>query len=732
MKQETEIGKYKFDRFGVCKNPSTYFRFQGSCLSFSILTAVRPPGHIAGYEIWYNKIEDQDQVVSTSMIPSVNAIYNKQADAIMEAGKLMFQEIAQYLNDPGYEELMKDLIFINDYLIQFGLTENLINNLKNNEMQTATSKPVIIPEAKFENIPLGKIIVDTNQPRTFFDQHAMDELTDSVREKGVLQPILVRPTGNGKNYMIVCGERRYKASISVNAAFKDRNSIPAVIRSITDDEALELQIIENLQRKDVHPMEEAVAFKSLVEHGKDLKEIAAKIGKSEFYARQRMKLNSLTENWQTAFFKGRISNAAALSIALFDNKIQEEIYKSNAAGSGNIELSNWDLRRYRGDLSTAPFDLSDATLDKKMGPCINCKFNSATAALFETSDAAKCSNIVCFKGKCDTHFIRAFDAAMQDATILFVHTSWGSYQDKFTERLKKADIPFYGSNDYDKVDAPDQPDWEDWKEDNESDYDVSEAELRAIFEKEEVESYSKDLIEYQTKIESGKYKKAFMLEGSERGMFVYITLKKKSGSSPSKSKSKGPVDQVTAEDISIEIDRINGREKRNQELDIEKVHVAMLLTLQKADGLKQPGIPMQAIDRGIMIYLLLKAGGYNFEKVTTKLPGFPVMPDTYKTKYKFTPEYFTKLSLVSDDHLAFIIRKLAFEKLGTKNVGMGIHFDDTIPRLLAGYMGVDVSGLEKEQKAISDVRYEKVSKRISSLTRQRQELKKPAKKPTGK
>lgn len=98
---------------------------------------------------------------------------------------------------------------------------------------------------EFKNVPLKSIKADPNQPRHFYDEAAMEELTASVREKGILQPILLRPSG--KTYMIVCGERRYRAALSVNAAFKDRNEIPAIIRELTDEEALELQIIENLQ-----------------------------------------------------------------------------------------------------------------------------------------------------------------------------------------------------------------------------------------------------------------------------------------------------------------------------------------------------------------------------------------------------------------------------------------------------------------------------------------------------
>lgn len=120
-------------------------------------------------------------------------------------------------------------------------------------------------ELQFQQIPLKDITPDPNQPRKFYDEQSMQDLTDSVRESGVLQPILVRKKAKGKGYLLVCGERRYRASVAVQTAFKTRDTIPAVIRELSDEEALQLQIVENLQRKDVHPMEEAVGFKSFIE-----------------------------------------------------------------------------------------------------------------------------------------------------------------------------------------------------------------------------------------------------------------------------------------------------------------------------------------------------------------------------------------------------------------------------------------------------------------------------------
>lgn len=123
---------------------------------------------------------------------------------------------------------------------------------------------------ELKEIKLADIVIGKTNPRKTFDEQIIEELAQSIIEKGVLQPIVVRVNGKPGKYELVCGERRVRASLKAQTAKKTITTIPAVIRQLTNEEALEVQIIENLQRKDVHPMEEAVAFKGLI----DLKKFA--------------------------------------------------------------------------------------------------------------------------------------------------------------------------------------------------------------------------------------------------------------------------------------------------------------------------------------------------------------------------------------------------------------------------------------------------------------------------
>ena len=420
---------------------------------------------------------------------------------------------------------------------------------------------------EFKMIPLKDIKPDPNQPRKFFDEAAMNELSDSIKQKGVLQPILVRP--NGKGYMLVCGERRYKGS-----ELAGLSEIPAVIRDLTDQEALELQIIENLQRKDVHPMEEAVAFKSLIDHKQfDVKEIAARVGKKDFYVKQRLKLNDLTKDWQDAFFQSRVILTDVLKVSTLNAKDQEELYEEEGKDRPTINITKWDLIKYLGKLDEAAFDVTDPFLDKKAGPCTVCKFNSAVAVLFPEDIAnPHCSNSTCFKNKTEIHFAGALKIAKEDPAIIFVEDSYsGNKQNKIIAALKQEGHDVLTGQQYSKINSPDKPVWQEY---DREDYD-SDQEMKQQFEEDLLE-YEDDLKKYEAKVASKKYKKAFMLDGGNRGKYVYIELDKSARSSSSTSTSAATKEKIqegkaSIEDIDGEIYRINSKEKRSKEIDEQKI-----------------------------------------------------------------------------------------------------------------------------------------------------------------
>ncbi len=153
----------------------------------------------------------------------------------------------------------------------------------------------------FKNVAISEIHPDPAQPRKFFDKGSLDELTESVKKDGVLEPIMIRP--NGKGFIIVYGERRFKAAVA--AGLKE---IPAQVRTLSPDEAFEFQITENLHRKDVHPMEEANSYERLQKKDplkNTIKELATRFAKSEGYITQRLSFNNLIPEFQKDFYEGK-------------------------------------------------------------------------------------------------------------------------------------------------------------------------------------------------------------------------------------------------------------------------------------------------------------------------------------------------------------------------------------------------------------------------------------------
>ena len=155
-----------------------------------------------------------------------------------------------------------------------------------------------------QEMSLDKIRPSKANPRRRTDDSALAELAANIKAHGVLQPILVRPVPRG-GYEIVCGERRWRASKAAG-----RDSIPARIVNLSDAEALELGVIENIQREDVHELDEALGYKALIRQDPavyTVETLAGKVGRSPSYIYQRLKLAELTPNLQKAFYEAKLT-----------------------------------------------------------------------------------------------------------------------------------------------------------------------------------------------------------------------------------------------------------------------------------------------------------------------------------------------------------------------------------------------------------------------------------------
>jgi ParB/RepB/Spo0J family partition protein len=176
------------------------------------------------------------------------------------------------------------------------------------------------PAADFRTIPLEQIMPSPLNPRRAVTGDQLEELAASIREKGLLQPVLVRPGVNGAGaFELVCGHRRLAAAQVVGL-----EELPAIVRELDDQAVLEIQVIENLQRADLHPLEEAESYRRLLlVKGYDVARIAEKIGRSVKYVYDRVKLLELTKEAKKLFLEDKITAGHAILLARLKPKDQE-------------------------------------------------------------------------------------------------------------------------------------------------------------------------------------------------------------------------------------------------------------------------------------------------------------------------------------------------------------------------------------------------------------------------
>ncbi len=175
---------------------------------------------------------------------------------------------------------------------------------------------------------ISEIEPNKNQPRKDFDETALAQLADSIAEHGVIQPLLVRPLANG-GYQLVAGERRWRASKMAGLS-----EVPVVIQEMTDSEMMELALIENLQREDLNPIEEALGYRELMDkHNLTQDQVAQKVGKSRPAVANALRLLNLPDKVIGMVRGGELSPGHARALlALEDEKEMEELAKKAAKG----------------------------------------------------------------------------------------------------------------------------------------------------------------------------------------------------------------------------------------------------------------------------------------------------------------------------------------------------------------------------------------------------------------
>ena len=224
----------------------------------------------------------------------------------------------------------------------FNIEDINYNKIEEKIMETAD-------ESEVKELPIEKLRENPYQPRKTFNEESLRELAESIKEHGVIQPIIVKKSI--KDYEIVAGERRYRAS-----RLAGKTTIPCIIRDFTDEQMMEIAVLENLQREDLNSVEEALGLEMLMKNlNLTQEEVAKKVGKSRSYITNMLGILSLPEEVKTLVKQGKISTSHARTLSKLEEK--EKIIEL----ANKIVNENLNVRQLEEETITVPKKIKQHT-----------------------------------------------------------------------------------------------------------------------------------------------------------------------------------------------------------------------------------------------------------------------------------------------------------------------------------------------------------------------------------
>ncbi len=214
----------------------------------------------------------------------------------------------------------------------------------------------IDPKDQVHQVSLDLILPNPHQPRKHFDHHALEELTSSIKEHGVLQPLVVMPADAQGKHVLIAGERRLRAS-----KLAGLKKVPAIVREASEHDKMALAIVENVQRADLNPLEEAQAYQRLMsEFNLTQEEVSKRLGKSRSTVANILRLLDLPADIQTAVSEGKLSLGHAKVLASLDSSEEQKKYAqealSNKLSVRDLEQATRAVRKHQRTNSGMSFD----------------------------------------------------------------------------------------------------------------------------------------------------------------------------------------------------------------------------------------------------------------------------------------------------------------------------------------------------------------------------------------
>ncbi|MBT2561331.1 ParB/RepB/Spo0J family partition protein [Pedobacter sp. ISL-68] len=569
-----------------------------------------------------------------------------------------------------------------------------------------------MPTGEHLEIEVSLIDFSPKNYRKIFKQGEIEELADSIKTYGLIHALTVRQTG--ERYELVSGERRLRA-----AGLAGVIKLPVVVRELTDEQANEIRLAENLKRVDPHPLEEALLIAEMQGEGKSLEEVALRIGKSKAFVYNRIKLAGLIEPIQEMFIENKINILEATDIAALAAESQQQFFNDYCKKWKQKDFGIHNLRnilsRYKYDLRKAPFDTKDKHLKPAMGACTNCPFNSATLkSLFpEFAKEAVCNNKACYKDKCIENTVRNVRKAIADKQpdALLVNYALSEEAELVLQSLPETDsLPRVNFSDVTIIQTPTLPDKEDYL-DTWNCEEGEEPEFDEDSYNHDMQEYKNDLAEFEAEATKETTKKGLTFSFDEWKVIFYSTEQKKSSYNANAPVTAKEVQEaikagtVTIELLTAEIARINAREERAKEIDRDKIQSQVheqFLNQQETDEQAQKPTAADLVCARLVIYQSLD---YSVRNAVNRV----LFADT---DFSNNGQFYEALANMPEQQYAFLIRMAVARKSESKyptNVTAYALYE------MAKASGLDVAAIEQAQEEKAKERQDKMELRIKEL-----------------
>ena len=442
--------------------------------------------------------------------------------------------------------------------------------------QQATFKTPLATATAETDLDITTVHPSRDNHRKTFNGASLQELAESIREVGVLQAIAVRPRTEG-GYEIIYGERRYRASLLAGA----KTIKAAVYNNVTDDEAEDMSLSENLQREQVRPTEEARAFKRLLEKGRyDIYSLAGRFGRSEKYIYTRLKLNELYAPVGELLDNETITISVAEEISTYEPNIQKDVYEKHLKEGNGEDWTGYTLnlfKRYFEKYYTT--DLEQYKFDKT--ECKACVHNAANYNLFaEHNGCGHCTNRKCLEAKNAAHVAKETEKLLKsDPKLVVARPYYGSRNDMALQKLDKKGHEIkeldYNVSAREFPKAPEAPKKERFTEPKEYEQAVETFERRN-------EEYARKVEELGRMKEEGRIK-TYVRVGQTEPELCYVEINRK-------------------ETAPVTIGTLQERDKRFKQLSIEKTVADTKKIVREND---YPESPFTQYEDGMVYFAML-------------------------------------------------------------------------------------------------------------------------------